>query len=100
MGTIVGRTRKDGSKAFTAQIVIKKDRVIVHREAETIDRKQAANAWIVKREAELKRPHGLRQKEDPTLAAVIDRLSWHPESDRLLHRREMMRWAQSVISRA
>ena len=73
MGTIIGRTRKDGSKAFTAQIVIKKTGKIVHREAETFDRKQAANAWIVKREAELKRPGGLEQKEDPTLAAVIDR---------------------------
>jgi hypothetical protein len=46
MGTIIGRSRKDGSKAFTAQIVIKKDGVIVHREAETFDRKPAANAWI------------------------------------------------------
>jgi integrase len=73
MGTIIGRTRKDGSKAFSAQIVIKKDGVIVHREAETFDRKQAANAWIVKREAELKRPDGLERKEDPTLTAVIDR---------------------------
>ena len=73
MGTIIGRTRKDGSKAFTAQIVIKKGGVIVHREAETFDRKQAANAWIVKREAELKRPGGLEHKEDPSLAAVIDR---------------------------
>jgi hypothetical protein len=72
MGTIVGRTRKDGSKAFTAQIVIKKGGVIVHREAETFDRKQAANAWIVKRD-ELKRPDGLGRKEDPTLAVVIDR---------------------------
>ena len=66
-------TRKDGSKAFIAQIVIKKGGAIVHREAETFDRKQAANAWIVKREAELKRPGGLDHKEDPTLAAVIDR---------------------------
>jgi len=73
MGTIIGRTRKDGSKAFTAQIVIKKNGKIVHREAETFDRKQAANAWVVKREAELKRPGGLEQKEDPTLSAVIDR---------------------------
>ena len=73
MGTIIGRTRKDGSKAFTAQIVIKKGGAIVRREAETFDRKQAANAWIVKREAELKRPGGLEQKEDPTLSAVIDR---------------------------
>jgi integrase len=73
MGTIIGRTRKDGSKAFIAQIVIKKAGAIVHREAETFDRKQAANAWIVKREAELKRPDGLEQKQDPVLSAVIDR---------------------------
>jgi hypothetical protein len=35
MGTIVARTRKDGSKAFLAQITIKKGGAIVHREAET-----------------------------------------------------------------
>ena len=73
MGTVIGRTRKDGSKAFVAQIVIKKGGAIVHREAETFDRKQAANAWIVRREAELKSPGGLDRKEDPTLAAAIDR---------------------------
>ena len=73
MGTIIGRTRKDGSKAFTAQIVIKKAGAIVHREAQTFDRKQAADAWIVKREAELKSPGGLEHKDDPNLAAVIDR---------------------------
>ena len=73
MGTIIGRTRKDGSKAFTAQIVIKKAGAIVHRESQSFDRRQAANAWIVKREEELKKPGGLEQKEDPTLSAVIDR---------------------------
>jgi hypothetical protein len=73
MGTVIGRTRKDGSKAFTAQIVIKKSGRIVHREAQTFDRKQAANAWVVKREAELKRPGGLERKEDPPLSTVIDR---------------------------
>ncbi len=49
MGTIIAKSRKDGSKAFTAQIVVKKGGSIVHREAQTFDRKQAANAWIVKR---------------------------------------------------
>jgi integrase len=73
MGTISARTRKDGSKAFLAQITIKKGGAVVHRDAETFDRKQAANAWIVKREAELKRPGGLEQREDPLLAAVIER---------------------------
>ena len=73
MGSIIERLRQDGSKGFTAQIVIKKGGAIVHREAQTFDRKQAANAWVVKREAELKRPGGLNQKDDPTLSAVIDR---------------------------
>lgn len=73
MGSIIQRTRKDGSKAFTAQIVVKKDGKIARREAQTFDRRPAANAWIVKREAELKRPGGLEQKEDPALSVVIDR---------------------------
>jgi integrase len=73
MGSIIGRTRKDGSKGYTAQIVLKKGGAIVHREAQTFDRRQAANAWMVKREAELKKPGGLEHKEDPSLSAVIDR---------------------------
>jgi integrase len=73
MGSIIERTRKDGSKAFIAQIVIKKGGAVVHREAQTFDRKQAANAWTVKREAELKSPGGLERKEDPNLSVVIDR---------------------------
>jgi integrase len=73
MGTIIERTRKDGSRAFTAQIVIKQGGKIAHREAETFDRRQAANAWIVKREGELKEPGGLDRKEDPPFSAVIDR---------------------------
>jgi hypothetical protein len=44
MDTIIGRVRKDGSKTFTAQIVIEKRGVVAHREAKTFDRKQATNA--------------------------------------------------------
>jgi hypothetical protein len=62
-----------GSKAFVAQIVIKNAGATVHREAETFDRKQAANARIAKREAELKSPKGLDRREDQTLASVIER---------------------------
>jgi hypothetical protein len=73
MGSIIERTRKDGSRAFIAQILIKKGGQIVHREAETFDRRQAANAWIVKREADLKKSGGPERKEDPT--AICSRLS-------------------------
>jgi len=43
---MIGRTRKDGSTAYTARTVIKKGGVIAHRESETFDRKQAANKML------------------------------------------------------
>ena len=46
MGTIVGRTRKDGSKAFVAQIVIKKGGVIMHREADKPRMLGSSNAKV------------------------------------------------------
>jgi integrase len=74
MGTIVTRKRKSGASYFTAQIVIKQ-RGKVHREALSFDRRQAANAWMVRREEELRKPGGLERagKDDPKLAAVIER---------------------------
>lgn len=75
MGTIVARKRKDGSIGYTAQILRKQKGVIVHREAKTFDRKQAAQAWIKKRETELAAPGGLRKegRAGVTLAEAIDR---------------------------
>lgn len=73
MGTIVTRKRKDGSSAYTAQILIKKNGQIVHREAKTFSRKPAARAWLNLREAELARPGGLDKPDDPPLREVIDR---------------------------
>lgn len=63
--------------AYMAQIMIMRDRKIAHRESKTFDRKQAASAWIKKREAELSKPNailGTKQTErNPTLAQAIDR---------------------------
>lgn len=55
-GTIVARTRKDGSTGFTAQILRKRGAKKVHREVKTFDRKQAAVAWLKRRETELSEP--------------------------------------------
>jgi integrase len=73
MGTLIPRKRKDGSTGYTALITLKRDGKIAHREAKTFDRKQAANAWMVTRETELRKPGGLERREDPHLAAVIDK---------------------------
>ena len=72
MGTIVLRKRKDGTNYYTAQVIIK-SRGKVHREARSFDRKQAATAWTVRREEELRKPGALdRAGKDPKLGDVID----------------------------
>jgi len=73
MGTITERKRKDGSKGYTAQIRIKRDGVIVHTEAQTFERKQAASQWLRKRETQLAEPGALDalKKPDVTLAEAI-----------------------------
>lgn len=86
MGTIVARKRKDGSTGYTAQILIKRKGKIVFRQAQTFDRKQAAKAWLTKREAELAVPGAIERSAapDPTLADVIDR--YVAESEREIGR--------------
>ncbi len=74
MGTIVARTRKDGSVGYHAQVAVQRDGQL-HRETKTFDRRPAAAAWLKKREAELQAPGAIARAriEDPTLGAVIDR---------------------------
>ena len=77
MGHIVARKRQGGSTGYTAQIVLKKDGKVVHREAQTFDRRQAANAWMVRREGELSKPGAIDRERlkdsDPRLGDVIDK---------------------------
>jgi len=64
MGTITERKRKDGTTAHYAQILIKRKGRIVHREAQTFDRRQAAKAWLARRETELAQPGALERGPD------------------------------------
>jgi integrase len=73
MGSIIGRTRKDGTTAYLAQILLKSKGKIVHREHQTFDRKQAAKAWLARRETELSETGGIDGSKDVKLADVIDR---------------------------
>ena len=73
MGTVIGRTRKDGTTAYLAQILLKRKGKIVHRESKTFDQKQTARAWLSRRETELSEPGARDQKPDVRLTEVIDR---------------------------
>ncbi|QIH09294.1 MULTISPECIES: tyrosine-type recombinase/integrase [unclassified Pseudomonas] len=61
MGSITVRKRKDGSVAYTAQIRIMQKGVTVYQESQTFDRKATAQAWLKKREVELKEPGALER---------------------------------------
>jgi integrase len=88
MGTIVARKRKSGSTGYLAQIILKREGRVVHQESQVFDRRQAAVAWVERREAELRKPGAAlghaHRSGDPTLAEVIDR--YVAESRRVLGR--------------
>lgn len=76
VGTITSRKRADGTVGHTAQIRIKRGGIVVHTEAQTFDRKQAADLWLKKRESQLAEPGALdalvNPRPDPLLRDVID----------------------------
>jgi integrase len=75
MGTISERTRRNGTKAYTAQIRIKRDGVLVHTEAQTFERRPAAKSWLKRRETELDQPGAIDRLKNPdvTLGQAIDK---------------------------
>ncbi|WP_315923480.1 tyrosine-type recombinase/integrase [Mesorhizobium sp. SP-1A] len=75
MASIVERKKKDGTSSFLAQIVIKRDGRIIHRENKTFGRRREAVAWGKFRESELAEPGAVEEikAEDPTLAKAIEK---------------------------
>ena len=71
MGTVTERVRKNGSKAYMAQISIFREGRHVLRENKTFDRKPAARAWIEKREAELAKPGTIAAARAAPAAATL-----------------------------
>ena len=53
MGTITSPRREDSTTGYTAQIRIMRDCAQVYQVSQAFDRKQAAQAWIKRRESEL-----------------------------------------------
>ena len=91
MGTIVARKRKDGTTAYTAQILLKEKGKIVHREAKTFDTKREATAWAGWRTTELRKPGALdsARSSSQTLADAIDKY--------LLEKRTIGRTKEQVL---
>ena len=61
MATIRARKRTDGSISNTAPIRLIHEGAQVYQESQTFARKQAAQAWVCKREAELGQPGAIER---------------------------------------
>jgi integrase len=59
MATVIARKRSDGTQAFSCQISIMKEGVVVHRESKTFSDRAMAKAWGERRERALAKPGGL-----------------------------------------
>ena len=75
MGTIIERQTASGQTKYRAQIVLKDRGRIVHQESRTFDRRVTANAWMKRREKELRAPGGREAAKaaGATLGDAIDR---------------------------
>lgn len=86
MATIRARKRTDGSISYTAQIRLIRDGVQVYQESQTFARKQAAQAWVRKREAELDQPGAIERanRVGATVKEMIERYMLETEKARAL----------------
>jgi integrase len=75
MGTIRERVRTDGSKAYLAQIIIKRKGKPTYREFQTFDRRSEAAAYLKVREPELKAEGGIERARvrGITVGGLIDK---------------------------
>ena len=73
MDSILIRRRKNGSLGYTAIIRLKRDGKTVVSESATFDRRQLANEWMRRREAELdqQRARGEPVGKDSTVAELL-----------------------------
>ncbi len=86
MATIRVRKRTNGSSSYTAQIRLIRDGAQVYQESQTFTRKQTAQAWIRKREAELDQPGAIERanREGATVKEMIERYVLEMEKARAL----------------
>lgn len=86
MATIRARKRTDGSTSYTAQIRLIREGAQVYQESQTFARKQAAQAWVRKREAELDQPGAIERanRVGATVKEMIERYILEMEKARAL----------------
>ena len=74
MATIRTRERRDGSIAYLAEVRIKRDGCLVHRESRTFDKRRLAADWATRRESELNKPDALPKRKQVTVRGPVRKI--------------------------
>lgn len=102
MATIRTRKKADGSTGYLVQIRIYREKVTVYQESQTFARKQAAVAWVKRRETKLSEPGAIERanRVGHTLKQMIDHYLVEAEKARPLgetKRRRTTTWVSRSI---
>ena len=73
MATSRARRRQNGSLAYLAEVRIKKDGRLVHRESKTFDKRRAATEWAARLEKDLNKPNGVPRRQHQALVDSLRR---------------------------
>jgi integrase len=74
MATIRPRRRHDGTVAYLAEVRIKRDGRLVHRESRTFDRRRLATAWASKIEKQLGEPAAVASRKRQAVHGPLRRI--------------------------
>jgi len=74
MATIRRRRRCDGSLAYLAEVRIKRDGRLVHRESKTFDKRRFATEWATRLESQLSKPDAVPKRKQLALSGPLHKI--------------------------
>ena len=74
VATIRPRRRRDGSLAYLAEVRIKRDGRLVHRESKTFDKRRLATVWATRLESQLSNPDAIPKREQLALRGPLHKI--------------------------
>ena len=85
MATIRPRRRRDGKLAYQAEVRIKRNGRLVHRESKTFGRRQLATAWATRLEEQLSKPDAVPKRKQLALRGPLHKilLKYRHDEDRI-----------------
>ncbi len=74
MATIRPRRRRDGKLSYQAEVRIKRNGRVIHRESRTFDRRRLATEWAMRLEGQLSNPDAVQERKQLALTGPLHKI--------------------------